>query len=323
MKPILDLTKAIGNEKYFYNQFTKWGSEKNILFINPQLSGKCLYKMLLPFFSMYNEKISTAISGLSKYDYKSQIIGYEEIFMTDEMINWSDFIVFPFTTHPLYLEHYLRIKILKENVKIVFLVDFNFYELSDLHPFKNIFQEPKLLSSTEDNIWFSDICLTSNTELANELIKKFTELSKTKYSNMPSNLAIASMPFMIDTDIVLKNIEFEPIKPVLVNSNEHILETKKHIEEISNVAEILKQEDLSKKININNKENNIIADDYLDFNEEEFNYNKSDFNKNIIKNLKDEKSEKTNKKSIRKKRNSKSTRTNTRKKQTKNTKSKR
>jgi len=247
MKPILDLTRAISNADYFLNQFTKWGDDKNILFVNPQLSGKCLYKMILPFFSMFNEKIATAISGLSRYDYEGQIYGSDEIFIADEMIEWSDFIVFPFTTQPLVSEFYAKIREVKEDVKIVFLVDFNFYELSSLHPYKKVFDEPMALSATEDNIWFADICLTSNAVLAQVLIEKFTALGQSKYVETPSYLSIACMPYMIDTDIVLKNVEFDPMKPVLVNPNEHINETKKHIEEIAKAAEVVKEADIAEK----------------------------------------------------------------------------
>lgn len=247
MKPILDLTKAIGNEAYFNQQFGKWGDEKNILFVNPQLSGKCLYKMILPFFSMYNEKVATAISGLSRYDYEGQLLGGDEINLEEEMIEWADFIVFPFTTQPLVSEFYSKIRSVNEDVKIVFLVDFNFYELSSQHPFRRIFDEPSALSAVEDNVWFSDLCFTSNSELSNYLVEKFKLLGKSKYAETVSYLAIACMPYMIDTEVVLKNIEYDPTKPIIVNPIEHSVETKKHIEDVSKVANEIKESDLEKK----------------------------------------------------------------------------
>lgn len=259
MKPILDLTKAISDSGYFNRQFGNWGDDKNILFVNPQLSGKCLYKMILPFFSMFNEKVATAISGLSRYDYEGQILGGDEIFLEEEMIEWSDFIVFPFTTQPLVTEFYSKIKKLKKHdTKIVFLVDFNFYELSKNHPYKRVFDEPSALSATEDNIWFSDICLTSNAELAGELVEKFKLLGHTKYVDTESYLAIACMPYMIDTDIVLKNIEYDPIKPILVNPNEHNPKTKKHIEDLAVIAEEIKDN------NISEKNDNIVSENSTD-----------------------------------------------------------
>lgn len=248
MKSILDLTKAINNEAYFNKQFSNWGEEKNILFVNPQLSGKCLYKIILPFFSIFNEKVATAISGISKYDYEGQILGGDEINISEEMIDWSDFIVFPFTTQPLVSEFYDKIRSIKPDVKIIFLIDFNFYVLSDLHPYKHIFDEPTALSATEDNIWFADICLTSNPELTHFMVNKFRDdLSKNKYSEHVSYLSFASMPYMIDTEIILKNIEFDPMKPVLFNPNEHDPEIKKRINEVAEVAEEIKEADIADK----------------------------------------------------------------------------
>lgn len=247
MKPILDLTKAIGDVNYFLGQFTKLGTDKNILFINPQLSGKCLYKMILPFFSMYNEKVATAISGLMRYDYEGQLLGGDEVILTDEMIEWSDFIVFPFTTQPLVAEYYERIRKVNQDSKIVFLVDFNFYELPDLHPYKKVFDEPTVMSAVEDNIWFSDICLTSNAEFTAYLLEKFKELQKIKYYDTYSNLVMACMPYMIDTEIALKNIEFDPMKPVLINPNEHDPTTKSHIDEVEKTADAIKEADMADK----------------------------------------------------------------------------
>lgn len=248
MKPILDLTKAIGLPHYFAEQFKRLGEDKNILFVNPQLSGKSLYKMILPFFSMLSSNVATAISGLSRYDYEGQLLGGDEIFLEEEMIEWADFIVFPFTTQPLVSEFYDKIRSVTGDTKIVFLVDFNFYELSVNHPYKRIFDEPIALSAVEDNIWFADICLTSNVILVDYLHKKAQELFETKYSDIPSFLKFACMPFMIDTDIVLKNIvEYDPLKPILVNPNEHDSETKSRIDEVAEIAEELKEINLAEK----------------------------------------------------------------------------
>lgn len=237
MKSVLDLTRAIGNYDYYYSQFSKWGDEKNILFVSPQLSGNGLYKMILPFFSMFSEKVATAITSLNRYDYREQLLGGDDFTISDEMIEWADFIVFPFTTQPLVVEYYERIRSIKKDARIVFLVDFNFYELTALHPYKFMFDEPIVLSAVEDNIWFSDICLTSNQNLAGYIVNKFGAYAKSKYANTPSFLRVACMPYMIDTDIVLKNVNYEPLAPILVNNETHISETKKHIESVSKVAE--------------------------------------------------------------------------------------
>ncbi len=55
MKDVLALTKAITDPTFYKEMFDEWGEEKNILFVSPQLSGKHLYKTLLPYFLMQSE----------------------------------------------------------------------------------------------------------------------------------------------------------------------------------------------------------------------------------------------------------------------------
>ena len=70
MKHIKDIVNAINfNEEYYQNQFDEnnWAEDKNILFLNPQLSGKQLYKIILPYAHLHNGIIHTAITGISGF----------------------------------------------------------------------------------------------------------------------------------------------------------------------------------------------------------------------------------------------------------------
>lgn len=132
MKAVLDLTKAITDRDYFDEQFSDNGKDKNILFVDPQLNSKHLYRFILPFFSFYNEKVYTAITNLTKYSPYGQIANFDPI-LTQKEIMWADYIVFPFTTASLTKPNgiYEAIREVNPNCKIVFCVDFNYYLLPE------------------------------------------------------------------------------------------------------------------------------------------------------------------------------------------------
>lgn len=244
MKAILELTKAITDDNYHSQQFDVWGSDKNILFINPQLSGKHLYKMLLPSRIMRSEGISTAITTISKYDPHGQLLGGKEVELNDTMINWAEYFVFPFTTQPLG-DLYERIREINSDAKIVYSIDFNFYELSDKHPYKYIFDELSVISDVEDNIFFSDIALVSNAKFQELLTYKFKELiTKGKYKGVPTKLVVGCFPFMIDSEIMYENVEFDIQDFCTVT---HTPFVKEELEKTSKVFEELKTKDIKGK----------------------------------------------------------------------------
>lgn len=243
MKSVLDLTKAITDDDYFNDQFSS-RAEKNILFVEPQLTSKHLYKFILPFFSFYNERVFTAITGLDKYDPYKQIVGIETN-LTQRQIKWANYIVFPFTTMDLTKEYgiYQAIREVNPDAKIVFFVDFNYYDMPNDHPHKELFNFTNSLESVEKNILLSDLCLTNNLHLYRYIFKKFTQLSSTKYADMeeiPVNFAC--FPYFIDTQIVLQNVDFDFNKPESVIN-------KDIFKKVAEVADELKKEDLD-----NNKE---------------------------------------------------------------------
>lgn len=250
MKDVISLTRALTDPKFYAEMFEEWGEEKNILFVSPQLSGKHLYKSLLPYFLMQSQEISAAVTSLKRYDHRKQLLGYE-IDLSKAMIDWADFIVFPFTTQPLVQEIYEMIRATKPEVKIVYSVDFNFYELSKNHPYSDIFEDEMALSDVEDNMFFADMVLTSNIELSKYLIEKFKKLAATKYEGTQSYMGIATLPTMIDTELVLKNVEYDIQSSVSINAAPketiHSESVNKAIDKVTSVAEEVKEKDLQRK----------------------------------------------------------------------------
>jgi hypothetical protein len=254
MKDILSLKRAITDTDYYETMFSKWGSEKNILFVSPQLSGKHLYKSILPFQCLPDKKedgeliIATGITSLKPYDYRKQLIEYE-IELTDKHIHWADFIIFPFTTQPLSQDVYKKIRGIKHSVKIMYSVDFNFYELSELNPYKNIFSDSMILSQVEDNMYFSDSVIVDNLMLADYLVKKVKSLMEGKYKDVQGYMGITCLPTMIDSEIVLKNVEYEPENALFVKKESiHSPAVNDLIEETEKAALKLKEEYLKNKI---------------------------------------------------------------------------
>lgn len=243
MKTILELTRVIADINYHKQQFQTQGNEKNILFINPQLSGRHLYTMLLPSQIMRSPDVATAITTISKYDPIGQLLGGKEVELTDEMIDWAEYLVFPFTTQPLVSEIYTRIRDRNPDAKIVYSIDFNFYELSAKHPYKYIFNENTVMNDVEDNIFFADIALVSNTELQKYIVNKCRELIKNKYKGVSTRLSIGYFPYMIDTKIMFENVDYE-IQDLL--TVKHIPTIEKELKKISEVAKAIKKKDIKK-----------------------------------------------------------------------------
>lgn len=249
MKDILSLKRAITDTDYYETMFSKWGSEKNILFVSPQLSGRHLYKTILPFMCLPQKSengditIATGITSLNTYDYRKQLMSYE-LELTDKHILWADFIIFPFTTQPLSQDVYKKIRGIKPSVKIMYSVDFNFYELSDLHPYKRIFSDPMILSQVEDNMFFSDVVIVENLMLVNYLHDKVkNELMTSKYLGVQGYMSLTCIPTMIDSEIVLKNVDYETENASFVKKETiHPPVINEIIEETDKAAQKLKEE---------------------------------------------------------------------------------
>jgi len=206
MKVLNDIFKDINEKEFFENQFKEIHWNKNILFINPQLNGRHLYKYLLPYLFMYEYNAwATAITGIDRYKpYKE----YEpiKIPLNSLQILWADYVVFPFTFDDL-TESYKNLRKINPSINIVFNVDFNYYELSKNHFLFKDFQNRNATENIEKNIFYSDLTLTTNTKLTEVILDKFKELSESKFKDEKSYVSIGTLPLLIDTEIILENIE--------------------------------------------------------------------------------------------------------------------
>jgi len=252
MKLILDITKALRVEKFYKEQFDKFADSKevningknviiegrNLLFMNPQLSGKNLYKTFLPYYHLFSEYFFTAFSSISKYNPKEQLQSLK-VRIDTVQLTWADYVVIPFTTDNLTSEEnnlYESIRNINQQCKIVFMVDFNYYELSDLHPYRKIFND-RAINQVEENIWFCDICLVSNMVFMNYLRDELTKISSGSMKNIPTKAKIACIPFYADSKLLLANVDYNPQEPKHVNGgNKYDKGVSEQMKKVSDVA---------------------------------------------------------------------------------------
>lgn len=221
MRQIIELKNKINDREFFLSQFDKSG-EKNILFVNPNLGGKQLYRSILPYIKLPQMlNVATAITSLDSFGVREQLMGYKPLSLFSPendnedkimMVKWATVIVFPATIQPLK-EIYDHIRSINPNVKILYSIDFNYWLMPEDHPLKELFNDDMMLEFIEDNIYFSDSVLVSNQLMQAFLIKRMGELVETRYRQVERNavneiINVRVLPLLIDEDIVLDNVEF-------------------------------------------------------------------------------------------------------------------
>lgn len=225
MKPIRDLEIALNNQQFYKAQFEESGYVKNVLFVSPHLTPKHVYKYILPYFCMQSGGVATAITSVEnhkfeKYDDVKNLKPEKSVLLPQHII-WADFIVFPFILNRLGGTEedslYNQIKKINPDVKIVYHVDFNFYRLPKRHPYYKLFDR-KAISNVEDNIYFCDLCLTSNMEFYNELHKIIEKLAETTYKDYPPTLKLGNVPILFDLEVLLMNVDYDPEKPTVIDN---------------------------------------------------------------------------------------------------------
>lgn len=211
MKQVLDLINNFKKDEqsieFINNQFEESHFSKNVLFVSPQLNGRNFYKYIMPYILLYEyDVMGTAMIGMDKFKPNNEY-DFTNIPLYSKQILWADYIIFPFSVQNLS-PLYENIRYINPEVKIVYNVDFNFYLLGKTHHLHDKFNNEESISVLEDNIFFADLCLTTNMELSKYLAKKFSdELNETKYKGIESNVEIATLPLLIDEPLIMENIE--------------------------------------------------------------------------------------------------------------------
>ena len=130
MRQVLDLINNFKKDEqsidFINSQFDEPHTNKNVLFVSPQLNGRNFYKYIMPYILLYEYDImGTAIIGLDKFKQNNEY-DFTKIPLYSKQILWADFIVFPFSIQNLS-PLYENIRYINPEVKIVYNVDFNYY----------------------------------------------------------------------------------------------------------------------------------------------------------------------------------------------------
>ena len=169
-------------------------------------------KGLMPT-DQWSGSAATAITSLGKYNPFEQIVGLGEGVLYNYQITWADFIVFPFTTDDLSKDNYWyqAIREIKPSCKIVFSVDYDFYNLPDGHKMKELFSHPQMVKNVEKNMLFADLVFTTNYHLSEFLVHRVNHLVTNEYKSALDSdklhlSAVKTIGYNIDRSIVTENI---------------------------------------------------------------------------------------------------------------------
>jgi len=239
MKVIKDLELALGQPKKFNSQFQEY-SDKNILWITPQLTGRQLYKSILPYLILDDDSVFTAMNGIEKHNPELQLLEID-VYLDSKQLLWADTLVIPFTAQPL-TELYESIRNINPSIKIIYSVDFNYDLISQAHPYAPLFRKKQVKEAIEENMFFADTVLVSNKQLAEYLKHKLSELGNSKYKK-PSKVKVGCAPFLMDEAIVRGNFDHEPVEQVPKNGKLRIgvVATNVYAEDINSYVKVFKQ----------------------------------------------------------------------------------
>lgn len=223
MKYVIELHKALQDERFMRVQFLSHSKNKNVLFLTVKTSGKNLYRYLLPYFVMREQELpektgfstwECAITGMEKFNAEKPFVTNTPAVVNSSMVLWADIIVVPFTIQPLS-KVYAQWRMINPNVKIYYNIDFDYTELPKDHLYKPIFDVEDVMETVNKNIILSDKTFTTNAKMAEHLAEYLNNILQTdKYNTLPVRCTVQPLPMFIDEAILLENIENNPTPKV-------------------------------------------------------------------------------------------------------------
>jgi len=186
-----------------FPEFFNFNSQKaKILFISPRLDENGYYQHILPalYLSKKGKYVSSCITNINKS--KQELDCTTAKFIIPKMlIQQADIVVFPFVNQDLE-PAYRAIRGINPKAKIIYTIDYDFYNVPSNHSRKQLFTKDEDLLVIEKNIYYSDKTIVPNFELLTTFNKKMNN----KFEHQKS-LSFEKIPFYI-TPENYKGIDF-------------------------------------------------------------------------------------------------------------------
>lgn len=189
---IVDVSKRIisdyDKELLYEMPYFEKKAKRTILFLFARMDMEGYYKQLLPSFALneYSQEIRCLMSQVEPFNPAKHISEYHLI-VPEVLLNISDYIVIPFTTDNIEVA-VRAIKKINKDIKVVYLIDFNYYLLPELYPFYKHYEPSRVKNTIENNIKVVDKVLFSNGKMLDyfyEKLKTKIKGSKTEFFEQP------------------------------------------------------------------------------------------------------------------------------------------
>lgn len=186
--------EKIEYEKLFPEYFNLNSTKIKVLFVSPRMDEAGWYQQILPalYFSRKGKYLTSCITNISKS--KQELESTTNIFIIPKLlIKSADIIVLPFVHQDLELQ-YKAIRAINPKTKIVYTVDYNFYDIPRNHNQHKTMDESTILS-IEKNIYYSDKVFVPNMKMVEMLSEKL----QNKFE-IQKNIYVERIPYLLSPE---------------------------------------------------------------------------------------------------------------------------
>lgn len=187
--------EKIEYEKLFPEYFNFGSNKIKVLFISPRMDEAGWYQQILPaiYFSKKGKYITSCITNISKS--KQELDSTTNKFIVPKiLIKSANIIVFPFVHQDLEMP-YKAIRAINPKAKIVYTVDYNFYNVPEKHNQKKVLSDENIILCIEKNIYYSDKVFVPNMNIIDMLSEKL----QNKF-DIQKNIYVERVPYLLSPE---------------------------------------------------------------------------------------------------------------------------